>query len=110
MIKNTKNLSFTFSPKAFLSVVPTVVPYGIVEFLIFRISPSKTDCYCSPVVLSTKEEIYINFRVLLTKVKQFDCFLCKTTYSELLKELIPKYTKIIITLQEKTFNYFRRVA
>jgi hypothetical protein len=105
MIKKLNNLSFTFSPRAFLSVVPTVVPFGIVEFLIFRISPSKTDCLCLPVVLSTKEEIYINFRVLLTKVKLFNSFLCKTTYSLLLKEQTTIILKYFHFSSEKTFNF-----
>ena len=111
MSKKLNKFSFTFSPKAFLSVVPTVVPFGIVEFLVFRISPSKTDCYCLPVVLSTKEEIYINFRVLLTRVKQFNCFLCKTTYSELFKELILKhYSELLSLVKRNIKNNLRKIA
>jgi len=95
MIKKIKNLSFTFSSKALLSVVPTVVLFRILEFRFFSLFTSKTYCYCSPVILSKKEKRYINFRVLLTRVELFNSFLCKTTYSELLKELFNYYTNIL---------------
>ena len=88
MIKNTKNLSFTFSPRALLSVVPTVVNLTkvrkIQEFLFSLGSPD--DFGSRSITTLEKQENYINFRVLLTIVKLFNSFLCKTSYSELLKD------------------------
>ncbi len=105
MLKKLKILVLHSLQRRYFLAVPSIVPYGIIEFLIFRISPSKTDCYCLPIILSIKEEIYINFRVLLTRVKQFNCFLCKTTYSELFKELIIKYyTNILSLVKRNTLN------
>jgi len=68
MIKNTKNLSFTFSPKALLFGRPDRSPFRDIRVLFSLGSLSnKTYCLCLPVVLSKKEKDYINFRVLLTK-------------------------------------------
>ena len=109
MIKNTKNLSFTFSPKALLSVVPTVVSYEIQEFL-FSLGPF---VYLNLVFVlsfyySLKQKNYINFRVLLTKVKLFNSFTCKTTYSELFKELT-YYTNIFSLFKRKPLKIWRNV-
>ena len=106
MIKNTKNLSFTFSPKALLPVVPTVVSFEIQKFL-FSLGSLVTLVFG---IFTTfeKQENYINFRVLLTKVKQFDCFLCKTTYSGLLKELT-YYTNIFSLFKRKPLKIWRNV-
>jgi len=46
----------------------------------------------------------------LQKVKLFNSFLCKTTYSELLKELIYYYSNLLSFFKLKTFNYFKRVT
>jgi len=94
MLSKLKKLVLHSLQRLYFPVVPTVGLCRLLEFLIFRISPSKTYCYCLPVILSKKEEIYINLRVLLIKAKQFNCFLYKTTYSELLKEL--KYSILYI--------------
>ena len=88
MIKNIKNLSFTFSPKAFLSVVPTVVPFRIQEFTFFRSLTTFLTTLENRVTILTLE-------FYLQKFKLFDSFLCKTTYSELLKELFNYYTNIL---------------
>ena len=108
MLRKLKKFSLIFSPKAllFLRSVGSLVKNQILEFLFFRTSLGETYCYCLPVVLSKKEEVYINFRVLHTKVKLFNSFTCKTTYSELLKELI----NILSIDKRKTFNYFRRIT
>ena len=94
MIKNTKNLSFTFSPKAFLSVVPTVVSYEIQEFTFFRSLTTFLTTLENRVTILTLE-------FYLQKFKLFNSFLCKTIYSELLKELIKYYTNILFTFQVK---------
>ncbi|KKL17035.1 hypothetical protein LCGC14_2489590 [marine sediment metagenome] len=73
MIKNTKNLSLTFSPKALLSVVPTVVPFGIQKFL-FSLGSLVETLVFGIFTTFEKQENYINFRVLFTKVKLFDSF------------------------------------
>jgi len=106
MIKNIKNLSFTFSPKALLSVVPTVVLFRIQEFL-FSLGSLADFGFRSCVTILEKQENYINFRVLLTRVKQFNCFLCKTTYSELLKELFNYYTNILSLFKRKPLIILR---
>ena len=89
MLRKLKKFSLTFSPKALLFGRPdrSLLRDNRVLFSL-GLSTSKTDCCCLPVVLSTKEESYINFRVLHTKVKLFNSFLCKTTYSLLFKEQI----------------------
>jgi len=112
MIKNTKQFSFIFSPKALLSVVPTVVPFRIQKFLVSLGSLVVTLVFGIYTTFE-KQENYINFRVLLTRVKQFDCFLCKTTYSELLKELITYYINILSLFKLKllkilVFDYIRQ--
>ena len=96
MLSKLKKISLTFSPKAFLLAVPAIVPFGIVEFLIFRISPSKTDCLCLPVVLSTKKEIYINFEdFTYTKLNSLTVLECRTNKLHYLvfKELSILYNK-----------------
>lgn len=108
MIKKLNKLVLHSLHELYFSVVPTVVPFGILEFCFFRISTSKSYCCCLPVVLSKKEEIYFNFRVLHTEVKLFNSFLCKTSYSELLKELFNYYINILSLFKRNTFNYFGR--
>ena len=99
MSKETKQIRFTFSPKALISAVPAVsfrdLSRKIQEFLfslgslVYLHLVFVTGSYQSKKFTTLeKQENYINFRVLLTRVKQFNCFLCKTTYSELLKELL----------------------
>ena len=98
MIKNTKNLSFTFSPKALLSVVPTVVPYGIQEFL-FSLGSLDDFGYRSLFTTLEKQENYINFKnFTYTKLNCLTVLECKTTKTHYLvfKELL----NIIL-------NYFR---
>ena len=110
MIKKLNRFSFTFSPKALLSGRPDRRSFQTIRVLFSLGSfSSKSYCLCLPVVLSKKEKDYINLRVLLTKVKQFNCFLCKTTYSELLKELIMYYINILSLFKRNVFNYLRRV-
>jgi len=110
MIKNTKNLSFTFSPKALLLAVPAIVPFGIQKFL-FSLGSLVDFGFRSCVATFEKQENYINFRVLRTRVKQFDCFLCKTIYSEFLKELLFKhYSEILSLYKKKIKNNLRRIA
>ena len=89
MLSKLKKFSLTFSPKALLFGRPdrSLNFIQILEFNFFSPFFSKTDCYCLPVILSKKEKEYINFRVLHTKVKLFNSFTCKTTYSLLVKEL-----------------------
>ncbi len=89
--------------RLYFSVVPTVacLKDRYQSFSFFRFSTSKTYCLCLPVVLSVKEENYINFRVLHTKVKLFNSFTCKTTYSLLLKELIELYYNSFRFVREK---------
>jgi len=106
MIKNIKNLSFTFSSRAFLSVVPTVVPFGIQEFTFFRSLTTFLTTLENRVTILTLE-------FYLQKVKLFNSFLCKTTYSELLKELIYYYTNILSLFKLKplkllVFDYIRQ--
>ena len=110
MLSKLKNLSFTFSPKA--------LPFGRPDRSLFRdirvlfslgSFSSKSDCLCLPVILSKKEKDYINFRVLLTKVKLFNSFLCKTIYSLLFKELKIFYSINFHFSREKPLNIWRRV-
>ncbi len=100
MSKNIKQISLTFSPKALLSCRPGSSLFRDIRVLFsLGFFSSKTDCHCLPVVLSKKEKNYINFRVLHTKVKLFNSFTCKTTYSLLVKELLYIRQKVM-----KTFN------
>ena len=87
MLSELKKFSFTFSPKAFLSVVPTVVPFGIQEFNFFRF-------FITFLTTLENRRTILTLEFYLQKVKLFNSFLCKTTYSELLKELL--YTIILI--------------
>ena len=104
MLRKLKKFSLTFSPKALLFGRPnrSLLRDNRVLFSL-GLSTSKAYCCCLPVILSTKEESYINFRVLLTKVKLFDSFTCKTSYSLLLKELLVLYR----ILREKPLIIFR---
>jgi len=87
MIKKLNKFSFTFSPRALLFRRPGGSLFRDIRVLFSLGSfSSKTNCHCLPVVLSKKEKDYINFRVLHTKVKLFNSFICKTMYSLLLKE------------------------
>ena len=110
MIKNTRNLSFTFSSRALLFGRPDRRSLQTIRVLFSLGSfSSKSDCHCLPVVLSKKEKDYINFRVLLTEVKLFNSFICKTSYSELLKELTYYYTNMFSLFKRNTFNFFKRI-
>jgi len=96
MSKKINKFSFTFSPKALLSVVPTVVSNEIQEFLFSLGSLVSLHLVLGTgIYYSLKQENYINFRVLLTRVKLFNSLTCKTIYSELLKELIKYYSSIL---------------
>jgi len=86
MLRKLKKFSLTFSPKAFLSVVPTVVPFGIQEFTFFRSLTTFLTTLENRVTILTLE-------FYLQKFKLFNSFLCKTTYSELLKEPIIYFGK-----------------
>ena len=104
MIKNTKNLSFTFSPKALLSVVPTVVSYEIQEFL-FSLG-SLVSLYLVFVSGSylrkkfttlEKQENYINFEdFTYTKFNCLTVLKCRTNklHYLFLKELFYYYTNM----------------
>jgi len=106
MIKKLNKLVLHSLQELYFSVVPAVVSFEILEFYFFRTFFSKTYCRCLPVVLSKKEKDYINFRVLHTRVKLFNSFICKTIYSLLLKEL-KYYILYIITFKEKTLIIWR---
>jgi len=103
MFKNTKNLNFTFSPKAFLSVVPTVVSFEIQEFAFFRSLTTFLTTLGNRVTILTLE-------FYLQKFKLFNSFLYKTTYSKFLKELINYYTNILSLFKRNTFKNVRRVS
>ena len=98
MIKKLNKFSFTFSPRALLSVVPTVVLRNTRIFVFFRFSRINLG-YRYLITILEKQENYINFRVLHTKVKLFNSFICKTIYSLLIKELIYVRQKL-----KETFN------
>jgi len=101
MLSELKKFSFTFSPKAFLSVVPTVVPFGIQEFNFFRF-------FITFLTTLENRRTILTLEFYLQKVKLFNSFLCKTTYSELLKELTYYYTNMFSLFKRNTFNYFKK--
>jgi len=108
MIKNTKNLSFTFSPKALLLVVPTIVPFRIQKFLVSL--GSLVTLVLSINTTFEKQENYINFKNFThTKLNCLTVLEYETpkTYYLLLKELL-EYTNILSLFKLNTFNYFRR--
>jgi len=99
MLSKLKNLSFTFSPKAFLSVVPTVVPFGIQEFNFFRF-------FITFFTTLENRRTILTLEFYLQEVKLFNSFLCKTTHTlNLLKNCLRLYY-LIIHFITKTFNYF----
>ena len=104
MIKNTKNLSFTFSSKALLFGRPDRSLLRDTRVLLsLGFFTSKTDCYCLPVILSSKEKNYINFKnFTYTKLNSLTVLEYRTpkTYYLFFKELIYSilYT---FTFQEK---------
>ena len=111
MIKNTKNLSFTFSPKALLSVVPTVVPFRIQEFL-FSLGSLVDFGFRSCITILEKQENYINFKNFThTKFNSLTVLECETpkTYYLFLKELI-YYTNAFSLFKLNAFNYLRRTV
>ena len=94
--------SLTFSPKELLSHRPggSLNIIQILEFLVFRFFSGKTYCFCLPVVLSSKEKNYINFKSFTNK--KLNCltvFSCKITYSLIIKELI-------LYIRQKLKKYF----
>lgn len=126
MIKNTKNLSFTFSPKALLSVVPTVVVLNIIEKIqefLFSLGSLAylhlvfdTGSYLSKKFTTLeKQENYINFEdFTCTKLNSLTVLECRTNklHYLFLKELllINYYTNVLSLFKLNSFNYLRRVT
>ena len=109
MIKNTKNLRFTFSPKAFLSVVPTVVPFRIQEFL-FSLGSLVDFGFRSCITILEKQENYINFKnFTYTKLNSLTVLECRTpkTYYLVIKEQLLNYYSNLLSLFKLNI---RRVA
>jgi len=103
MISKLKQFSFTFSPKALLSVVPTVVPFRIQKFLVSLGSLVVTLVFGIYTTFE-KQENYINFKNFThTKLNCFTVLECETpkTYYLFFKELITYYTNILSLLKKK---------
>ena len=111
MIKNTKNLSFTFSPKALLSAVPAVFPFRIQEFL-FSLGSLVDFGFRSCITILEKQENYINFKnfthTKLNCLTVLECETPKTYYLVIKEQLINYYTNILSLFKRNTFNYIRR--
>ena len=117
-IKNIKNFRFTFSPKALLSVVPTVVLFRIQKFLV---SLGSLVDFGSRSCITTfeKQENYINFKnfihIKLNCLTVLECETPKTYYlffKELLYYIIFIYFRfsreiplIILRNYENIFNF-----
>jgi len=108
MIKKLNKFSFTFSPKALISVVPTVVPYGIQEFL-FSLGSLVDFGFRSCFTTLEKQENYINFKNFNhTKLNCLTVLEYETpkTYYLVIKELL----NILSYYKRNIFNNFRRVT
>ncbi len=112
MIKNTKNLSFTFSPKALLLAVPAIVLFRIQEFLL-SLGSSVTLVFGIYTTLE-KQKNYTNFKnfthTKLNCLTVLECETPKTYYLFFKEQLITYYTNILSLYKRNTFNYFRRVT
>ena len=106
MIKNTKNLSFTFSPRALLSVGTTVVFYEIQEFLfsLGSLVYSNLVLALSSFTTLEKQENYINSEdFIYTELNCLTVLEYRTSkihYLVIKEQLINYYTNILSLLKK----------
>ena len=116
MFNIIKNLSFTFSPRALLSVVPTVVSNEILEFLfslgfsdyLHLVLATSSHQYFQPCEInnSRKQKNYINFEnFIYKKLNCLTVLVCKTTKTHY--SVVKELNVLLLYMRQKlkkTFN------